>query len=82
MRASGSRTGGCRSSTCHPLRELWAPETFIVTLDQSLVLALEDESRWAMKNGLVGGTKVPNYLNFIYFDGLESVKPKAVRILR
>jgi sulfonate transport system substrate-binding protein len=64
------------------VRELWAPETFIVTLDQSLLLALEDESRWAMKNGLVTGTTVPNYLNFIYFDGLEAVKPKAVRILR
>ena len=64
------------------VRELWAPETFIVTLDQSLVLALEDESRWAIKNGLVKGAKVPNYLDFIYFDGLEAVKPKAVRILR
>jgi sulfonate transport system substrate-binding protein len=61
---------------------VWADENFEVTLDQSLLLAMEDESQWAIKNGLIGQTKMPNYLEFIYSDGLESVKPKAVRILR
>ena len=64
------------------LSKLWADNTFIVSLDQSLVLALEDESRWAIKNGLTSARKVPNYLDFIYLDGLLSIKPKAVRILR
>ena len=62
--------------------EIWTGNTFSVTLDQSLLLALEDESRWAIKNGLIGKSEIPNYLDFIYLDGLASVKPKAVRILR
>jgi sulfonate transport system substrate-binding protein len=64
------------------VREIWATTTYGVGLDQSLVLALEDESRWAIDNGLTDAKNIPNYLNFIYFDGLKSVKPEAVRILR
>ena len=61
---------------------MWPLENFSVTLDQSLLFALEDEARWAIKGGLTDKTKVPNFLNFIYSEGLESVKPDAVRILR
>lgn len=64
------------------VREIWADATFSVRLEQSLVLAMEDESQWAMNSGFIARTKIPNYLDFIYFDGLESVKPEAVRILR
>ena len=64
------------------LREIWAVASFGVTLDQSLVLALEDESRWAMNSGLIDKRKVPDYLDFLYLDGLLSVRPEAVRILR
>ena len=64
------------------LDEAWADNTFRVSLDQSLLLALEDESRWAIKAGLAHGGKIPNYLDFVYLDGLASVKPAAVRILR
>ena len=64
------------------IREIWADADFTVTLDQSVILALEEESRWAMKGRLTNTRKVPNYLDFIYFDGLKSVKPEAVRILR
>ncbi len=64
------------------VRESWVSDNFNVTLDQSLLLALEDESRWAIESGLTSRAKIPNYLEHIYSDGLESVKPKAVRILR
>jgi NitT/TauT family transport system substrate-binding protein len=64
------------------VRKLWADTSHRVALDQSLVLSLEDESLWAIKNRLTKGKKVPNYLDYIYFDGLKSVKPEAVRILR
>ncbi len=62
--------------------EIWAVNNISVTLDQSLLLALEDESRWAIKNKLTTASNIPNYLNFIYLDGLASVKPEAVRIVR
>jgi NitT/TauT family transport system substrate-binding protein len=62
--------------------ELWYGTRFAVTLDQSLLLALEDESEWAIKNGFTNAAKVPNYLNFIYLDGLKAVKPDAISILK
>jgi NitT/TauT family transport system substrate-binding protein len=64
------------------IKEMWAIEDFSVTLDQSLVLALEDEAAWAIKNGFIEKVTIPNFLNYIYVDGLKSVNPKAVRILR
>jgi NitT/TauT family transport system substrate-binding protein len=64
------------------VRDIWADTSFSVTLEESLILSLEDESRWAIHGGLTGAREVPNYLDYIYFDGLKSVKPEAVRILR
>jgi NitT/TauT family transport system substrate-binding protein len=64
------------------VRGIWADTNFSVTLNQSLLLALEDESQWAIMNSLTSATRVPNYLDFIYLDGLHAVKPDAVRILR
>ena len=62
--------------------DIWADNRFVVSLTQSLILSLEDESRWAIKGGLSKAKVVPNYLDFVYFDGLKTVKPEAVRILR
>jgi len=64
------------------VREVWPNYRYTVKLEQSLVLALEDETLWAVKEGLVGKEKMPDYLDYIYLEGLESVKPKAVRILK
>lgn len=64
------------------VRDVWPDTNFTVSLDQSLILALEDESRWAIQNRLTTARKIPNYLDYIYFDGLKAVKPEAVRILR
>ncbi|HEX9023605.1 MAG TPA: NrtA/SsuA/CpmA family ABC transporter substrate-binding protein [Geobacteraceae bacterium] len=64
------------------VRGIWPDIRFRVSLDQALLLALEDESRWAMRAGLAPGKDIPNYLDFIYCDGLKSVKPQAVSILR
>jgi sulfonate transport system substrate-binding protein len=64
------------------VRDIWAGTSFAVTLDQPLLLAMEDESRWAISKGLTKARQAPNYLEFIYLDGLKPVKPEAVRILR
>ncbi len=64
------------------LNELWELYDFKVTLDQSLLVTLEDEARWAIKNKLTDKTEVPNYLDYIYYDTLEEVKPEAVGIIR
>ena len=61
---------------------LWPDLRFEVSLEQSLLASLENEARWAIRNKLTDGKKVPNYLNFIYLDTLEAVKPKGVTIIR
>lgn len=61
---------------------VWPKHDFAVSLDQPLLLTLENQARWAIKNNLTNATQVPNYLNFIYFDALEKVKPEAVTIIK
>jgi ABC-type nitrate/sulfonate/bicarbonate transport system substrate-binding protein len=64
------------------LDELWDIFTLRVVLDQSLLVDLEEQTRWAMKQRLTVRRDMPNYLDFIYVDGLSAVKPDAVRIIR
>jgi len=64
------------------LNEIWDIFTLRVSLDQALIVDLEDQTRWAMKYRLTTRRDMPNYLDFIYTDGLQAVKPEAVRIIR
>ena len=64
------------------IREVWPLFSYRVKLDQSLLLALEEETLWAVKGRLVGKHATPDYLDYIYLEGLESIRPKSVRILR
>ncbi|HPC33436.1 MAG TPA: NrtA/SsuA/CpmA family ABC transporter substrate-binding protein [Syntrophales bacterium] len=64
------------------VREIWGLYTFQVLLDQALIVSLEDQTRWAVRQGLTPRREVPNYLDFIYTEGLLAVRPEAVRIIR
>jgi len=55
---------------------------YSLTLDQSLILAMEDEARWMIRNNLTSEKQVPNFLDYVHTDGLEAVKPGAVNIIR
>ena len=61
---------------------VWSRNQFALSLDQSLVLAMEDEARWMISNNLTNVTTVPNFLNYIYVDGLETVKPDSVNVIK
>jgi sulfonate transport system substrate-binding protein len=63
-------------------QKVWNLYNLRLTIDQSLIVSLEDQTRWAMKNRLTTLKAMPNYLDFIYVDGLRAVKPEAVRIIR
>ncbi|HEY9100571.1 NrtA/SsuA/CpmA family ABC transporter substrate-binding protein [Chitinimonas sp.] len=63
------------------MKAAWSSYRFNLTLDQGLIMALEDEARWAMKNNLTSATEMPNYLDYIYRDGLEAIAPTAVTII-
>jgi len=64
------------------LDETWDIFTFRVALNQALLVDLEEQTRWAIKHRLTVRRDMPNYLDFIYVDGLAAVKPEAVRIIR
>jgi ABC-type nitrate/sulfonate/bicarbonate transport system substrate-binding protein len=61
---------------------VWLQNQFSLSLDQSLVLAMENEARWLISNKLTNATTVPNFLNYIYADSLMSIKPESVNIFR
>jgi len=64
------------------IASIWPDNQFSLTLDQSLVLALEDEARWMMSNNLTAEKSVPNFLDYMYEDALKAIMPKAVSIIR
>jgi len=62
--------------------KLWDDYVFGLSLSQGLILTLEDVARWSIRSNFTDKTEVPNYLDYIYMDALEEVKPEAVGIIR
>ena len=61
--------------------KVWIQNQFSLSLDQSLILAMQDEAQWLINNNLTKATTVPNFIDYVYLDGLTSVKPNAVNII-
>ena len=61
---------------------LWDDVAYGLFLSESMLINLEDQARWAIKEKKTKATEVPNYLNWIYFDALEEVKPGAITVIR
>jgi len=55
---------------------------FGLSLDQSLIVAMEDEARWMIRNRITTEGEVPDFSDYVNTDGLERVKPNAVNIIR
>ncbi len=64
------------------VRQVWDAFSYQVSLNQNLLITLEDETRWAMKNKLTDKTVMPNYSDYIHVDSLKAVKPEAVKMNR
>ena len=60
---------------------VWSDYQYTVTLDQSFIVLMQDEARWLINNNLTNTTTTPNFTNYVYTDGLQSVKPDAVNII-
>ena len=63
------------------IETVWGQNQFSLSLDQSLIVAMESEARWMINNNLTNATLVPDFTNYIYFDGLTTIKPEAVNII-
>ena len=64
------------------IETVWGQNQFSLSLDLSLLRAMEGEARWLINNNLTNQTAVPDFLDYIYLDGLASVKPMSVSITR
>ena len=60
----------------------WENTTLSVSLNQELILELENIARWSIGQGLTDASNIPNYLDYFYLDGLDTVKPEAIAIIR
>ncbi|MGS0756854.1 ABC transporter substrate-binding protein, partial [Roseateles sp. GG27B] len=61
---------------------LWRQYDFRVALDQSLPFILENAARWDLSAlPMAQRPPMPNYLDFIYVDGLMAVKPAAITLI-
>jgi len=60
----------------------FGPFDFRVRLEQSLLVLMEEEARWAIRAGLVPGQSTPNFLTSLEAEPLLAVKPAAVQLVR
>jgi ABC-type nitrate/sulfonate/bicarbonate transport system substrate-binding protein len=61
---------------------IWGLFDFRVRLDQSLLLLMEEEARWAIRSGLVPRQDTPNFLSSLEAKPLRAVKPDAVQLMK
>jgi ABC-type nitrate/sulfonate/bicarbonate transport system substrate-binding protein len=61
---------------------LWSQNQFSLSLDQALIVTMEDEARWMISNKLTTEKQVPDFFSYIDEDGLKGIKPEAVNIIR
>jgi ABC-type nitrate/sulfonate/bicarbonate transport system substrate-binding protein len=59
----------------------WSRARFRIQLTRDLIVLMEREAKWAIRNKLVDAKETPNYLDFLYFQALEKVKAEAVNIV-
>ncbi len=59
---------------------IWPDHQFSLTLDQSLLIAMNDEGRWAINNNLTTEKTIPDFSSYIYTEGLEKVRPESINI--
>lgn len=63
------------------LSRLFDSRDYKMMLDQALLLSLDDQSRWALKKGLVEPRSLPDYSHYIDVRPLMAVNPDAVRVI-
>ena len=64
------------------IREVWDAFNYSVRLDQTLLITLEDETRWAIKQKLTEQAVMPDYRKIIHEDSLLAIKAAAVKSTR
>jgi len=64
------------------MRTVWPEHQVALSLDRSIILAMEDEARWMIRNGLTAEKEVPKFQDYIDEAGLKAIRPEAVNVIR
>lgn len=64
------------------LEKQWGIYKFGLRLDQSLLLELEDQARWAIEKNLTSTKEMPNFYDYFYLYALDEIKPDAITMIR
>ncbi|HLN89890.1 MAG TPA: NrtA/SsuA/CpmA family ABC transporter substrate-binding protein, partial [Candidatus Binatia bacterium] len=62
------------------METVWAQNQYTLSLEPALIQAMESEARWLISNNLTSQTAIPDFINYVYVNGLGSVKPESVTI--
>lgn len=60
---------------------MWPDSNLKVSLDQSLLIGLEDEAQWIIGNKLSNVSHAPSYLELVHLDALKAVDPILVSVI-
>lgn len=63
------------------LEELGATYIFDLALDQELLSTLEDQAQWSLRRSGKDSSERPDFLKYIYLEGLEEVLPDQMTII-
>lgn len=63
------------------IEKAWLRNHFVLSLDQGLISAMDDEARFLIRNKLTKERTIPDFTRYIYTDGLKALKPEAVNII-
>jgi ABC-type nitrate/sulfonate/bicarbonate transport system substrate-binding protein len=61
---------------------IWPKGRFEIRLDQDLLILMEHEARWAIRNKLTESTGIPNYFALMDVDTLKKLRPEAVTVIQ
>ena len=64
------------------LAALWPAMKLDVTLDQVLLVSLQQEGQWPIDTRMTSRSGLPDYLSMIHTDALMRVKPEVVHVFR
>ncbi len=64
------------------LASVWPKHQFGLSLDFSMVAAMEDEARWMIGNRLTETRVLPDFSRLIYVNALDAVNREGVNMLR
>jgi ABC-type nitrate/sulfonate/bicarbonate transport system substrate-binding protein len=62
-------------------QESWLDYRFSLSLEQSLISIMQNQARWLIERNLTNVTQVPDFLDYVYLDGLKSIRPQSVNII-